>query len=88
MNSTETYVFDNGGATADRYTVIINMPIDSRPAFNYWHMSDNALMPNGVCMYGGVLTEAELSDYFADDLPLTLWPAQVKTQIKRLVAQA
>ena len=38
-------VADNGGKTCDRYTVLIGR--------DYWHMSANANMPNGVCMYAG-----------------------------------
>jgi hypothetical protein len=38
-------VADNGGKTADRYTVLIGR--------HYWNMSEDANMPNGVCMYAG-----------------------------------
>jgi hypothetical protein len=38
-------VFDNGGATADRYTVLIGE--------DAYLMSTDAHMPNGVCMYAG-----------------------------------
>ena len=38
-------IADNGGKTADRYTVLIGR--------DYYYMSDDANMPNGVCMYGG-----------------------------------
>ena len=87
MGNTETYVFDNGGKTADRYMVVINLADEQgRASFNYWYMSSDALMPNGVCMYGGVLSEAEVSDLFANDLPIRVWPKQVKTQIQRLSA--
>jgi hypothetical protein len=37
--------WDNGGQTADRYTVQIGD--------HFWFMSPNANMPNGVCMYAG-----------------------------------
>ena len=38
-------IWDNGGKTADRYTVRIRN--------DYYYMSHNANMPNGVCMYAG-----------------------------------
>jgi len=38
-------VWDNGGATADRYRVIINTSV--------YYMSKRANQPNGVCMYSG-----------------------------------
>jgi len=38
-------VYDNGGKTADRYTVVLND--------DQWLLSHDANMPNGVCMYGG-----------------------------------
>jgi hypothetical protein len=41
----EISVYDNGGKTADRYTVIIGNDVYS--------MSDNATAPNGVNMYAG-----------------------------------
>jgi len=91
MRAAETFVFDSGGATADRYTVIIAAPFDADAPFHFtfdrWYMSDDALMPNGVCMYGGNINERELSEYFEDSLPLKVWPPQVKTQIERLLAQ-
>jgi len=41
-------VWDNGGETCDRYTVLIGSDI--------YHMSDNATSPNGVNCYGGHLS--------------------------------
>jgi len=38
-------VYDNGGKTADRYTVVIKR--------DYWYLSADANAPNGVCMFGG-----------------------------------
>ena len=90
MKTRETYVFDNGGITADRYTVVIDLG-DNAPDFHCWYMSPDAAMPNGVCMYGGVITEPELSDLFADVCNKSLGylkgevPKQVKAQISRIV---
>jgi len=46
-------IADNGGKTADRYTVLIGR--------DYWTMSDNADSPNGVCIYGGYTDGAWVS---------------------------
>ena len=39
-------VYDNGGITADRYTIVF-------PTGDTYLMSEDANMPNGVCMYAG-----------------------------------
>ena len=39
-------VYDNGGITADRYTMVF-------PTGDTYLMSEDANMPNGVCMYVG-----------------------------------
>lgn len=46
-------VYDNGGETADRYTVIIDN--------NVYLMSDNPLSPQGVNQYNGKLANAPLA---------------------------
>lgn len=46
-------VYDNGGETADRYTVIIDN--------NVYLMSDNLLSPQGVNQYNGKLYDAPLA---------------------------
>ena len=38
--------YDNGGATADRYTIVF-------PTGDIYLMSRDADRPNGVCMYAG-----------------------------------
>jgi len=45
MGSKGISVYDNGGKTADRYTVVIGTDV--------YGMSDNATAPNGVNMYVG-----------------------------------
>jgi hypothetical protein len=45
LSETKITVYDNGGKTADRYSVIIGKDVYS--------MSDNATSPNGVNMYAG-----------------------------------
>ena len=39
-------VYDNGGITADRYTMVF-------PTGDTYLMSEDANMPNGICMYAG-----------------------------------
>lgn len=52
-------VFDNGGETADRYTVIF-------PDGSMYLMSVDANMPKGVCIYAG--NKNGLERYSIDDL--------------------
>ena len=42
-------IYDNGGKTADRYTVVIDGSV--------YTMSENAMQPNGVNMYAGEVSE-------------------------------
>ena len=44
-------VFDNGGKTTDRYTVVIF----ERGSYEVYGMSENASMPNGFNQYYGQL---------------------------------
>ena len=44
-------VYDNGGKTCDRYTAIIDGHV--------YTMSDNANMPNGVCLYYGNIVNVD-----------------------------
>lgn len=73
-------VLDNGGETADRFTVIIEEDV--------FGMSSNALMPNGVNLYSGEkkdmrpwLEENKHTRVQMDDVPKL--PEQVKKAILR-----
>ena len=46
QNNRGIEVYDNGGITADRYTAVF-------PTGDIYLMSEDADMPNGVCMYAG-----------------------------------
>ena len=74
-------VYDNGGATIDRFTVIIGKDV--------YGMSDNANMPNGFCQYigtvqelGGISTISKLDG--ERHIGLDSLPIGVQIQIKRL----
>lgn len=58
-------VFDNGGKTADRYTVIFNDK-------DVYCMSENANMPNGVNMYMGEIGIDINIDYIKLDEKINL----------------
>lgn len=44
-------VYDNGGKTADRYTVIISRQAMGRTVYDIYNMSADPLDPQGVNMY-------------------------------------
>jgi hypothetical protein len=67
-------VYDNGGKTCDRYTVIFDND-------DVYFMSENANQPNGVCLYAGEAGDFEPQGKEIDYCDL---PAAVKDQIKRL----
>jgi hypothetical protein len=51
-------VYDNGGRTADRYTVVytpertVTRGYPTRDVFPYVHMSSDPFWPQGVCQHG------------------------------------
>lgn len=51
-------IWDNGGKTADLYAVYLGDDV--------WYMSEDAHMPNGVCMYAGTSTERPEPDPHED----------------------
>jgi len=70
-------VWDNGGETTDRYTVVVGEDV--------YYMSENANMPNGVCMYGGRLDEGEP---MGDEMPgIGSLPAGTLIAIVRLLEE-
>jgi hypothetical protein len=71
-------VLDNFGRTADRYTVIIDDEL--------WFMSDNANMPNGVCMFGGLLDEYNWQD-LGIEIEIDAIPTGTNKQINYIIAQ-
>mgnify|MGYP001558278080 FL=1 len=68
-------VYDNGGKTADRFTVLIGDDV--------FAMSSDANMPNGVCMYIGSASDFE-------DIPdrecqyFSRLPVRVQRQIEHI----
>lgn len=65
-------VYDNGGRTADRYTVIINDAC--------WYMSSDADAPNGVCKHIGWGKHRPEGTR----IPVSAAPAGVKRQIENI----
>lgn len=71
-------IYDNGGKTADRYTVIIDGAV--------YTMSDNATAPNGVNMYAGELKDlpnavSKDDEFLGDDVLKADIPDKVKDAI-------
>lgn len=65
--------YDNGGITADRWTIRFNQ-------LTAYHMSDNADQANGVCMYAGdSWNSADYQDL--ETVPLESLPRGVKRMI-------
>ena len=56
------FAFDNGGATFDRYTLLVKQA--GKSVFDWYTLSENADSPQGVCQYGG---EIGLSDFSGSD---------------------
>ena len=58
-------VWDNGGLTMDRYTVVIGDDV--------WFMSSYPGYPNGVCMYGGIwMGDLEEPSIVLNELPIAV----------------
>jgi hypothetical protein len=75
-------IFDNGGRTLDRFTVIVG-----RAVFN---MSTNALMPDGVNIFAGELDEEESPEQFTHlgtQVECATLPEEVQRAIALRVAQ-
>lgn len=82
----EIHVFDSGAEFADRYTVIMNLSDDGSADFHFWTMSENALMPNGCCIYGGPIEADRINKQRG---PRVIgWPPQVLAQVGRIAAGA
>ena len=73
MNSqVEVRVYDNGGRTRDRYTVVIHSSV--------YRMSVDAMSPQGINQLVPVLSEIDLTT-IGRKLPLKDWPSEVKQAI-------
>ncbi len=73
-------VYDNGGETADRYTVIFtgrynNIGNKPRSEFQYWHMCMSDDPFNGVC-------QLEANDQQIEESDRPTWPIPVKMGAK------
>ena len=69
--------YDNGGKTADRYTIVFKQGEE----YHLYFMSSDANMPNGICMYGGsILGYGE----FGKRINFNKLPNGVKKQIEFL----
>lgn len=80
----EVRIYDNGGETFDRYTVIIDRDI--------YGMSDSAMAPNGFNQYCGTIGECGYSDHYENDagersVKLFGLPEQVRVAIALRVNQ-
>ena len=81
-----THVYDNGGETVDRYTIIIGNDV--------YTMSQNAMSPNGFNQYAGTLrsgteTNVVLAESRRENpVSLDSLPAQVQAAIKARAALA
>ncbi len=71
-------IYDNGGRTADRYSVYI---LDSYCGYHWYTMSPNACQPNGVNMYGGIVY-AFTPDQNEQRIALKALPKEVKKAIQ------
>lgn len=67
-------VYDNGGSSPDRYTVVLNDVV--------YAMSYNPSAPNGICHYMGHTEDLQLSE--GDEL-ITRVPDAVKAKIEELL---
>jgi hypothetical protein len=72
-------VFDNGGTTCDRYSVAIDNDV--------YFMSDNANLPNGVCMYAGeeIGVDNLLDDEMLTEITVQSLPEGVRIQIGNIL---
>ena len=73
-------IYDNGGATADRYTVIFSTG-------DTYGMSRDADMPNGVCMYIGYKDSICIDHTIEKRIDINALPEGVKKKIKYLLSQ-
>ena len=73
----EVRVYDNGGVTTDRYTVVF-------PTGDAYLMSSDADQPNGVCMYAG--ENIYIDPDFDKRIDANTLPEGVKKQIKHLLS--
>lgn len=69
-----TKVYDNGGQSIDRYTVIIDNDV--------YTMSTNALSPNGFNQYYGSVGDILRWENVGQEVSLMTLPKEVYTAIK------
>ena len=66
-NGTPRYVrcYDNGGETADRYTVVFTGRYKQNTGNEFWHlgMSGNPFHPQGIGMHGSSRTQIDSPTY-------------------------
>ena len=74
-------VWDNGGATADRYTVVVGKAV--------FDLSADCDMPNGVCQYVDDLNNLRPLAEFAGKEVRDFYglPMNVRKQISKIVAE-
>lgn len=75
---TPVWLFDNGGKTFDRYTLI-------SPKGDFFGFSESPFGPNGFCQYcgdWGDLLEDTIEEFRKDEKEITDWE-QVPTDIKK-----
>lgn len=77
--NTKITVYDNGGETVDRYTVIVGNDV--------FAMSDNALMPDGYNQYMGAWAEFDFKNNPAigKEIEYSSLSDEVKTAIQRRI---
>lgn len=73
-------IYDNGGKTADRFTVIFSTG-------DIYLMSHNANMPNGVCVYFGQENEPYnfLDKRIDKPIKFNMLPQGVQKQIQNII---
>lgn len=80
-------VYDNGGKTADRYTVIIKR--GKSPEEEEWYgMSDNANAPNGFNQFAGTTADGNRKgSHLGKIVKVTSLPSVVQKAIKNRIEE-
>jgi hypothetical protein len=79
-------VYDNGGATADRYSVFVKL---KNNVFEIYGMSSDPFSPQGFNQYGGDATLKQKNDFIKFQKPKKIaidkLPEVIKTAIKQRI---
>ena len=73
----ETIIYDNGGETIDRYTVVLGRDV--------YFMSDNPTSSSGINVYAG--EKKDFDSFSGEKVPLQQLPELVQKAIKARMSQ-